>query len=112
MENTVTNLECASCGATISKTQRTCKYCAQPNKFYESAASRSGAGSSSARPKMDFTSTANYTPVPIQSTSNGYASGTPVRSKNWISWGLFIVLLILFWPAALIYLIVCAASNK
>ncbi|MFV8481291.1 hypothetical protein ACNQ1U_02930 [Mycoplasma sp. 653B] len=114
MENTTntTTLECSSCGASISKTQRTCKYCAQPNKYYESPTGAAGARGNANRPKMDFTNSSNYSSVPVQATSTSYANNVQTSNKDWIDWGLFIVLLIIFSPAAIIYLIVCAASKK
>ncbi|MHA0272562.1 hypothetical protein [Mycoplasma sp. 48589B] len=102
-------LECSACGAQVSKTQRKCNYCSQPNKFYQSPASLGSSSANRHRPTIDFTSTNNYIPTPVQNTQT--AASVQVGDGKWISWGLFILLFILFPPIGLIYLIICAAKK-
>ena len=83
------NNECQNCGAEISKTDKRCPYCGTANPNYSvPAAVVSSFGPSS--------------------TSSGT---TTVPTQSSFSVPLFIVLLIFFWPAAIVYAIVKAVNK-
>lgn len=83
------NYECPNCGNIISSNDPECKYCGTRN------------------PNCSFSARA----VPVRtSNSNGAAEPETSPKKNNFSVGIFIVLLIFFWPGAVIYAIV--ASTK
>lgn len=79
--------ECPNCGATISVDEPTCKYCGGQNPSYV---------------KPVFSSFAP--PIP------GNASSTDHAKSSRVNWVLFVILLIICWPAAIIYLIVMSSK--
>jgi len=77
--------ECPNCGATISSDEKACKYCGSQNPFY------------------------TKTIFPFTSSSDQKTASNQEKSSD-VNWGIFILLLIVFWPAAIIYLVV--TQNK
>ena len=82
---------CDSCGGDIAKTDKKCKYCGADNPHYV------GVVSTHSEPMMEGDSSSE--------------SSVPSGSREKISWGLFIVLLIVFWPAAIVYVLVKSVSK-
>jgi predicted amidophosphoribosyltransferase len=79
--------ECANCGADLLNSQKTCKYCGSPNPNYVAPIIPS------------FTNT---------SSDYHSESACKVSKTNWV---VFVILLIVFWPAAIIYAIATSASK-
>jgi uncharacterized OB-fold protein len=75
--------ECQACGNIIYFTDEKCPYCGSANnqKYYQ-------------QPKTVFT---------YQTREQQVKGRDPFKEINWV---IFIVLLIVFWPAAIVYLIV------
>lgn len=85
-------MNCSSCGGGLTTNEKTCKYCGAVNPGYVAPSAQSGG----------YTSTApRYTPPRTES----YNSSAPVPKKS-VNWFAFFVLLIVFWPAAIAYLII------
>jgi len=80
--------ECQNCGAELAQTDKRCPYCGTANPNYS-------------------------VPTPIVSTYGpaSSTSGSTVASQSSFSVGLFIVLLIFFWPAAIVYAIVKSVKK-
>lgn len=83
---------CPNCGAAMTNSDKCCKYCGTANPNYVKPASSSSFFSSSSS-------------LSSQSSSSTENSSSDVDNSK-INWLAFIVLLILFWPAAIIYFIV------
>ena len=83
---------CPNCGAAMTSSDKCCKYCGSANPNYVKPTSSSSFFSSSSSSSSQ------------SSSSSGNSSSNLDYSK--INWVAFIVLFILFWPAAIIYLIV------
>ncbi|HPK28698.1 MAG TPA: hypothetical protein PLQ55_01780 [Bacilli bacterium] len=85
-------MNCNSCGGSLTSSEQTCKYCGAPNPSY--------VGSYSAKRRICRSTTApSYTPPRTESRS------TPAAKKS-VNWFMFVLLLIFFWPAAIVYLII------
>ena len=83
--------ECPNCGYLMNENDEVCKYCGSPNPKHELPRESIFASSST-----DDTKNKN-------SASNN--SGKKMDAL------IFILLIFLFWPAAIIYAIVCAAKK-
>lgn len=79
-----TSYECSSCGNIISSTDDKCPYCGTVRSFNKS--------------NNDNSSNNNF--------NNNFFSKETNESFRKVNWLLFIILLVLFWPAAIIYLLV------
>lgn len=90
------NHECRSCGATLAKSDSVCKYCGNNNPNYS-------------RPVSSFFSSSSESSTTSDKT---YSSSKPsgINSNKNINWVLFVLLLIFFWPAAIVYLLVKAGK--
>ena len=89
--------ECRGCGYVMSSNEKVCKYCGSPNPIYSGSL------------KTTNTSiTASKAPI----SNNSTTTNPPAKKNNKMDVGLFILLLIFFWPGALIYAIVCAVRDK
>lgn len=84
-------MKCSSCGGDLITSEQTCKYCGAPNPSYVAPSVQPAGYKSTAAP--------TYTP-PTQSYSS-----TPATKKS-INWFVFFLLLIIFWPGAIAYLII------
>jgi len=74
--------QCSNCGYQMGQHESNCKYCGTTNPSFKKES----------KPNYNFT---------FPSSSDG----NETESHNF-SWGIFIVLLIVFWPAAIIYIII------
>lgn len=83
---------CNSCGGDLAPTDKVCKYCGAENPSYVA-------------PKKSFFDTSSTTTDP----SSGSNEVPPQKSN--INWVVFIVLMVTFWPAAIIYAIVKSLSK-
>lgn len=81
-------MTCECCGAILDPNAKECKFCGAPN------------------PKYVEPSKTPQAAAPMQ-TSGTYVQPKP---KNKFSIGTFIILLIIFWPAAIVYAIVKVAG--
>ncbi|MCR4698313.1 MAG: zinc ribbon domain-containing protein [Bacilli bacterium] len=93
------NFECPNCGNIVPESDRCCKYCGTANPNFSN-------------PKKGFnniTSTLNST-FRSSNNSSSSSSASSAKSKKQFSVGIFVLLLIFFWPAAIIYLLVTTAS--
>ncbi|HHX79993.1 MAG TPA: hypothetical protein GX692_02900 [Acholeplasmataceae bacterium] len=89
--------ECRSCGNIIYVTDKKCPYCGSVKRPRQQE--KTTYSSSQTRNKhQDGTSYASY------QTKN--------KKDEEINWVIFIVLLIAFWPAAIIYLLVKESNKK
>jgi len=79
--------ECANCGADLLNSQKTCKYCGSPNPNY----------------------VAPILPTFTSGSTDYHTGATATTSK--VNWVVFVILLIVFWPAAIIYAIVTSNSK-
>ena len=74
--------KCPGCGADLTNDQKECPYCGAKNPNY-------------------------VAPKPVVQPTFTYSSGpkpAPVAGSS-INWLVFIILLLIFWPAAIIYLV-------
>ena len=72
--------QCPNCGYQMGQHESNCKYCGTNNPSFKKES----------KPNYNFT----------------FPSSNEAQSKNNnFSWGIFILLLIVFWPVAIIYLI-------
>ena len=85
--------ECPNCGSILDLKEPTCPYCGAPNPYYEGSAP-------SKKPKYEPPAPRPQTTVPQQNPQ------APVKQPVSFSVAVFIILLIFFWPAAIIYIIV------
>ena len=85
--------ECPGCGNIITEGEECCKYCGNANPIYVT-------------PRRSF-----FTPTPTSDTTANPQASVPVVPRKKFSGLLFIILLIFFWPGAIIYLIIYAISN-
>ncbi|WP_322961474.1 hypothetical protein [Mycoplasmopsis cynos] len=89
--NVVDIIECNSCGASITKNERVCKYCSQPNPNYVKK------NSTSTSVSVDLTKKNN--PYTSESFTKAYYSSNmdmtrkPKRRRKW-KWILSIILLV------------------
>lgn len=83
---------CPNCGATMTTSDKYCKYCGSANPNYVKPASLSSF----------FSSASSSSSQPSSSRDNSSIK-LDYSKFNWV---VFIVLFIFFWPAAIIYLIV------
>ncbi|MBP5092071.1 MAG: hypothetical protein J6328_05905 [Bacilli bacterium] len=92
------NHECENCGYTFSGNERKCKYCGTPNPNYTQS------GTNWRKVLSDVTG-GGSTSTPTNASDNGI---NKVVTKSGFNIVIFIVLLICFWPAALVYAIIKA----
>ena len=86
--------ECPNCGSTLSDSDRNCPYCGAKNPNYNGP-----------EPKKTPSRPATPPPAPVQPQPQPAPAPVVVKKSNF-SVLLFVILLLLFWPAAIIYLIV------
>ncbi|MDY0316729.1 MAG: hypothetical protein WC185_01930 [Acholeplasmataceae bacterium] len=72
--------QCPNCGYQMGQHESNCKYCGTNNPSFKKET----------KPNYNFT----------------FPSSNEAQSNNNFSWGIFILLLIVFWPVAIIYLII------
>ncbi|MCK9493558.1 MAG: hypothetical protein M0Q00_04220 [Acholeplasmataceae bacterium] len=72
--------QCPNCGYQMGQHESNCKYCGTNNPSFKKES----------KPNYNFT----------------FPSSNEAQSNNNFSWGIFILLLIVFWPVAIIYLII------
>lgn len=91
------NFECPNCGNIVPASDKCCKYCGTANPNYvapvKSQSFLSGLSNT-------LNSTAN------KASENSNTSSVSNKPKKKFSVGLFVLLLIICWPAAIIYLLV------
>lgn len=85
-----TSYECTSCGNIISTTDDKCPYCGTVRSF-----NKSNNGNSNNN---------NF--------SNTFFNKETNDSLKQVNWVLFIVLLVVFWPAAIVYILVKTQEKK
>jgi len=90
-------MNCNSCGGSLTSSEQTCKYCGAPNPSY--VAPTAQRRRIFARGGYRSTTAPSYTPPRTESRS------TPAAKKS-VNWFMFVLLLIFFWPAAIVYLII------
>ena len=86
------SFECPNCGNLMDDNEKRCKYCGSANPNYSGP---------------------RYNPQPVAAVNaqQNAQSSTPVKKeKEKMNVLVFILLLIFFWPAAIIYAIVCMAK--
>jgi len=85
-------IECPNCGASLTTSDACCKYCGSANSEYI---------------KPSSPSVNRYTPQNVSNTSSSSSN-----SEKKFSVGVFIFLLIFFWPGAIIYAIFTSTKNN
>lgn len=80
--------QCLNCGYQMGDQESNCKYCGTSNPSYKKET------------KSNYSF--NFTPPTSNSTT----------SKNNFSWLLFIILLIVFWPLAIVYLVISNTKKQ
>ena len=84
--------ECPGCGASLTTSDKECKYCGLKNANYKVPESKPIQYNNQSQPATNYY---NYN-----------QNNSPAKSEKKINWLAFFILLILFWPAALIYIVV------
>ena len=79
--------ECANCGYQMGDQVSRCKYCGTANPSFKKES----------KPNFDFS---------FKSTDSKTSSESSTTNKNDFNVLIFIILIIVFWPAGLIYLVV------
>lgn len=87
-------IDCPSCGAKLSNTDETCRYCGSKNVGYQK--------SSNSKVQDNFEQVKQF-------GSDVYNKIIQDKEINWVA---FIILLIIFWPAAIIYLVVATKDKE
>lgn len=90
-------LECTSCGNIMQENEKTCKYCGSTNKNFNSRKS-----SSTINEKVNET---------FSKIENNFP-GANKKNSNELNGCLLATLLVLFWPAGIVYLIVKLTNKK
>lgn len=81
--------ECPGCGNLIPENEKCCKYCGGGNPNY-------------VKPLF----------APANTSSSGSTStSNSANTSGKINWAIFIILLIVFWPGAVIYAIVASSGR-
>lgn len=83
--------ECPNCGNLMDEGERRCKYCGSANPNYSG-------------PRY------NPQPAAVNAPQNAQSSTPVKKEKEKMNVLVFILLLIFFWPGAIIYAIVCVAK--
>lgn len=83
--------ECANCGADMLNSEKVCKYCGSPNPNYVA-------------PIL------HEVVSPFLNTSSSTGTSAPKTAPAKVNWLVFVILLIFFWPAAIIYLVFVSAK--
>ena len=89
-------LECPNCGYQLNQAERVCKYCGSPNSSFVMVPQRES------NRQVPSILNQNYS---NQSNSNSNNSTNTTQKKDF-GCLIFVLLLIFFWPAAIVYLIV------
>ena len=92
------NFECPNCGNIVPASDKCCKYCGTANPNYVAPVKSQSFLSG-------LSNTLNST-VNKPSEHSNSSSSVSNKPKKKFSVGIFILLLIIFWPAAIIYLLV------
>ncbi|MGY5139155.1 hypothetical protein ACUZ9N_00185 [Mycoplasmopsis gallinarum] len=85
-------IECMGCGASLSSEIKFCEYCQRLNPLYKET-------------KLEYDNSTNSNKS-IDTEITQESKIIIEKSTSKFSIGIFILLLLLFWPAAIIYLIV------
>ena len=87
-------MECPNCGYMMSKRDKKCPYCGTENAEY-----------SPIKNVINDTFTPVSTPLNTPSNNNAKPVNNNTQTKSSINWLLAIILLIVFWPVGLLYII-------
>ena len=87
-------MECPKCGYMMSKRDKKCPYCGTENAEY-----------SPIKNVINDTFTPVSTPLNTPSNNNAKPVNNNTQTKSSINWLLAIILLIVFWPVGLLYII-------
>ncbi len=90
-------LECPNCGYDLNSSERVCKYCGSLNPNFVPVPSK---------PSFNLN---NY--INSNNNSNSSSSNTSTSSKSNFSCLLFGILLIFFWPGAIIYAVLVGLKK-
>ena len=103
------SFECPGCGNFVQDSEKYCPYCGNPNPNYVEPTRAAPVNHTPTVP----TNVTNNAPVPTQTNNSnnnaGSSSNNNTRTNarpSTTNWFVFILLLFIFWPAAVIYLIV------
>ena len=87
-------MECPNCGYMMSKRDKKCPYCGTENAEY-----------SPIKNVINDTFTPVSTALNTPSNNNAKAVNNNTQTKSNINWLLAIILLIVFWPVGLLYIL-------